>query len=53
MTFSDLKKDLVKKKYWVCCPTCSLEKCARGSSKCEAEKWQNKEEKRYLEGLND
>lgn len=26
-------------KYWVCCPWCDLEKCAKDTAECEAEQW--------------
>ena len=36
------------RKYWVCCPMCDLDKCVKGSDKCEAEIWAKKEKERHM-----
>lgn len=31
-------------KYQVCCPLCDKDKCVRGTSECDAEKWEKEKE---------
>ena len=39
------------RKYWVCCPMCDLDKCVKGSDKCEAEIWAKKEKERHMKEI--
>lgn len=34
-----LKQSIDLVKYWICCPWCDLEKCAKDTPDCEAEQW--------------
>lgn len=40
------------KKYIICCPLCDNEKCVKGTSKCEAEQWAQKQKASNSKGFD-